>query len=446
MNKFKDSFIFGTGTASYQIEGGFNEGGRTPSIWDTFTKISGNTFMGDTGEVACDHYHRFKEDVELLNEIGVDSYRLSISWSRIFPLKGQYNPEGIKFYRDLIHKLKENNIISSVTLYHWDLPQWAQDLGGWENRECVYWFQDYCIKVFEELGQDVSMWTTHNEPFCAALVGNYMGVHAPGKKDLKSALVVSHHLLLSHGLVVRAFRKFQFENSSIGITLNLTPATAASKDEKDIIAAKMSDGFVNRWFLDPVLKGRYPKDMIEFYEKMVGVLDFIEEGDLAIISTDMDFLGINYYTRNIVKYSEGDQLKFQGIDGGSEKTEMGWEICPSSLYQLLVRIKDEYTKLPLYITENGAAFDDSVTKDNKIHDIDRINYIKAHLQVLQEFIEVGGNLKGYYLWSFMDNFEWAYGYSKRFGMVYINYDTQERILKDSALWYKNVIKNRCLDN
>jgi beta-glucosidase len=445
MEKFKNDFIFGTATAAYQIEGGFNEGGRTPSIWDTFSKTEGNVFMGATGDIACDHYHRFKEDVGLLKEIGVDSYRLSISWPRIFPLKDEYNPEGINFYKALIQELKEKKITPSVTLYHWDLPEWAQNLGGWENRECVYWFQDYCIKVFEELGQEVSMWITHNEPFCASLLGNYIGVHAPGYKDLKKALIVSHHLLLSHGLVVRAFRKFHFENSSIGITLNLTPTSAASKKDDDVLAAKISDGFTNRWFLDPVIKGRYPEDMIDIYEKMVGSLDFIANGDLDIISTNMDFLGINYYSRNKIEYCFGSELKFQAIDGGEEKTGMGWEICPNALYELLTRIKENYTNLPLYITENGAAFDDKVTTDNKVHDINRINYIKAHLKVLLKFIKEGGNLKGYYLWSFMDNFEWAYGYSKRFGMVYINYDTQERIMKDSALWYKKFIKARSLE-
>lgn len=445
MDKFKDDFIFGTATAAYQIEGGFNEGGRTPSIWDTFSKTEEKVYNGHNGDVACDHYHRFKEDIKILKDIGVDSYRLSISWPRIFPSKDEFNPQGIKFYKDIVSELKEKKIIPAITLYHWDLPQWAQDLGGWENRECVYWFQDFCIKVFEELGQDVSLWITHNEPFCASLLGNYIGIHAPGNKDLKKALTVSHHLLLSHGLVVRAFRKFQFENSSIGITLNLSPAYAVSTKEEDIIATKISDGFINRWFLDPLLKGSYPKDMIEFYEKIVGSLDFIVEGDLSIISTDMDFLGINYYSSSKIEYDPDSELKFKGIDGGEEKTAMGWEICPNSLYELLIRIKSEYTKLPLYITENGAAFDDKVTEDNKVHDIERINFIKAHLKVIQKFIEGGGSLKGYYLWSFMDNFEWAFGYSKRFGMVYVNYDTQERIMKDSAVWYKKVIKTRSLD-
>ncbi|MGH4139352.1 GH1 family beta-glucosidase [Clostridium sp.] len=445
MNKFKDDFIFGTATAAYQIEGGFDEGGRTPSIWDTFSKIKGKVYNGHNGDIACDHYHRYKEDINILKEIGVDSYRLSISWPRIFPSKDEYNQEGIEFYKDIIKELKEKKIIPAITLYHWDLPQWAQDLGGWENRECVYWFENFCIKVFEELGRDVSLWITHNEPFCASLLGNYLGIHAPGNSDLKKALMVSHHLLLSHGLVVRAFRKFKFVSSSIGITLNLSPVYPASTKEEDIFATKINDGFLNRWFLDPVLKGSYPKDMIEFYEKIVGSLDFIVAGDLSIISTDMDFLGINYYSSSKIEYAPDLELKFKGIDGGEEKTAMGWEICPNSLYELLIRIKSEYTKLPLYITENGAAFDDKVTKDNKVHDIERINFIKDHLVVIQRFIEEGGNLKGYYLWSFMDNFEWAFGYSKRFGMVYVNYDTQERIMKDSALWYKGVIKTRSLD-
>ena len=445
MDDFKNDFILGTATAAYQIEGGFNEGGRTPSIWDTFSKTEEKIYNGDTGEVACDHYHRFKEDISILKEIGVDSYRFSISWPRIFPSKNEYNQEGIEFYKNIISELKEKKIIPAITLYHWDLPQWAQDLGGWENRECAIWFQDFCIKVFEELGQEVSLWITHNEPFCASLLGNYIGIHAPGNKDLKKALMVSHHLLLSHGLVVRAFRKFEFANSSIGITLNLSPAYAASTKQEDIIATKINDGFLNRWFLDPLLKGSYPKDMIEFYEKIVGSLEFILDGDLSIISTEMDFLGINYYSSSKIEYDQDSELKFKGIDGGEEKTAMGWEICPDSLYELLIRIKSEYTKLPLYITENGAAFDDKVTEDNKVHDIERINFVKAHLKVIQRFIEDGGNLKGYYLWSLMDNFEWSFGYSKRFGMVYVNYDTQERIMKDSALWYKEVINSRIID-
>ncbi|APC39754.1 GH1 family beta-glucosidase [Clostridium estertheticum] len=445
MNKFEDDFILGTATAAYQIEGGVNEGGRMPSIWDTFSKKEENVFMGHTGDIACDHYHRVKEDVKILDNIGVDSYRFSISWSRIFPCKDEFNPEGVKFYKNLINELKDKKIAPAITLYHWDLPQWAQDLGGWENRDCIYWFEDYCTRIFEEFGQDVSMWITHNEPFCASILGNYLGMHAPGNKDLKKALIVAHHLLLSHGIVVRAFKKFKFENSKIGITLNLSPTYAVSMKKEDVIAAKISDGYNNRWFLDPLLKGHYPEDMVDLYEKEVGVLDFILEGDLNIISTDMDFLGINYYTRSIVEYDGHSQLKFRGVDGEKEKTAMGWENSPESMHDLLTRIKQEYTKLPLYITENGAAYDDVVTGDNKIHDIDRINFIKVHLKVIQEFIKEGGNLKGYYLWSFMDNFEWSYGYSKRFGMVYVNYNTQERIMKDSAIWYKKIIKARSLE-
>ncbi|MBU3075753.1 GH1 family beta-glucosidase [Clostridium estertheticum] len=445
MNKFEDDFILGTATAAYQIEGGVNEGGRMPSIWDTFSKKEENVFMGHTGDIACDHYHRVKEDVKILDNIGVDSYRFSISWSRIFPCKDEFNPEGVKFYKNLINELKDKKIAPAITLYHWDLPQWAQDLGGWENRDCIYWFEDYCTKIFEEFGQDVSMWITHNEPFCASILGNYLGMHAPGNKDLKKALIVAHHLLLSHGIVVRAFKKFKFENSKIGITLNLSPTYSVSMKKEDVIAAKISDGYNNRWFLDPLLKGHYPEDMVDLYEKEVGVLDFILERDLNIISTDMDFLGINYYTRSIVEYDEHSQLKFRGVDGEKEKTAMGWENSPESMHDLLTRIKQEYTKLPLYITENGAAYDDVVTGDNKIHDIDRINFIKVHLKVIQEFIKEGGNLKGYYLWSFMDNFEWSYGYSKRFGMVYVNYNTQERIMKDSAIWYKKIIKARSLE-
>jgi beta-glucosidase len=444
MGGFSKEFIFGTATASYQIEGAAFEDGRAPSIWDTFSKTPGKTYMGHTGDVACDHYHRYKEDIKILKILGISSYRFSIAWPRIFNQKGRYNPEGMEFYKNLLKELKDNGIIPMVTLYHWDLPQWAQDLGGWANRECVEWFEEYCNKVFDEIGHKVKMWITHNEPFCSSFLGHYIGVHAPGHMDLKEALTAAHHILLSHGRVVKLFRERGFTESQIGITLNLTPSYAFSKSDEDIKAAKIADGFDNRWFLDPVFKGQYPKDIVELYEKLIGKLDFIEDGDLETISQQIDFLGVNYYTRHIVKYCPDAELGYCSVDGGRPKTEMGWEICPESLYDLLLRLKREYTNLPIYITENGAAFDDKV-ENGKVHDIQRIEYLRAHFNSALRFIEQGGNLKGYYIWSLMDNFEWALGYSKRFGIVYVDYDTQERIIKDSALWYKKLIETRSLD-
>ncbi|AFK85369.1 MULTISPECIES: GH1 family beta-glucosidase [Thermoanaerobacterium] len=439
MANFPKGFLFGTATSSYQIEGAVNEDGRTPSIWDTFSKTSGMTYNGDTGDIACDHYHRYKEDVVILKEIGVKAYRFSIAWPRIFPEKGNFNPKGIDFYKRLVEELLKNDIIPVATIYHWDLPQWAGDLGGWLNRDLIYWYSEYSQKLFKEIGNVVPMWITHNEPWCASILSYGIGEHAPGHKDYREALIAAHHILLSHGEAVKIFRDMNIKESQIGITLNLTPAYPASERDVDRLAAQYADGFSNRWFLDPIFKGNYPEDMIELYKEEIGKFDFIKSEDLGIISQPIDFLGINFYSRSIVKYSEKSMLKWIGVEGPGAKTDMGWEIRPESLYDLLKRLDKEYTRIPIYITENGAAFKDIITEDGKVHDQERIEYIKEHLKYANKFIKEGGNLKGYFLWSFLDNFEWAFGYSKRFGIVYVDYKTQKRILKDSALWYKEVI-------
>nr|CAA91220.1 beta-glucosidase [Thermoanaerobacter brockii] len=438
--KFPRDFVWGTATSSYQIEGAVNEDGRTPSIWDTFSKTEGKTYKGHTGDVACDHYHRYKEDVEILKEIGVKAYRFSIAWPRIFPEEGKYNPKGMDFYKKLIDELQKRDIVPAATIYHWDLPQWAYDKGGgWLNRESIKWYVEYATKLFEELGDAIPLWITHNEPWCSSILSYGIGEHAPGHKNYREALIAAHHILLSHGEAVKAFREMNIKGSKIGITLNLTPAYPASEKEEDKLAAQYADGFANRWFLDPIFKGNYPEDMMELYSKIIGEFDFIKEGDLETISVPIDFLGVNYYTRSIVKYDEDSMLKAENVPGPGKRTEMGWEISPESLYDLLKRLDREYTKLPMYITENGAAFKDEVTEDGRVHDDERIEYIKEHLKAAAKFIGEGGNLKGYFVWSLMDNFEWAHGYSKRFGIVYVDYTTQKRILKDSALWYKEVI-------
>ncbi|ABY95678.1 MULTISPECIES: GH1 family beta-glucosidase [Thermoanaerobacter] len=440
MAKFPRDFVWGTATSSYQIEGAVNEDGRTPSIWDTFSKTEGKTYKGHTGDVACDHYHRYKEDVEILKEIGVKAYRFSIAWPRIFPEEGKYNPKGMDFYKKLIDELQKRDIVPAATIYHWDLPQWAYDKGGgWLNRESIKWYVEYATKLFEELGDAIPLWITHNEPWCSSILSYGIGEHAPGHKNYREALIAAHHILLSHGEAVKAFREMNIKGSKIGITLNLTPAYPASEKEEDKLAAQYADGFANRWFLDPIFKGNYPEDMMELYSKIIGEFDFIKEGDLETISVPIDFLGVNYYTRSIVKYDEDSMLKAENVPGPGKRTEMGWEISPESLYDLLKRLDREYTKLPMYITENGAAFKDEVTEDGRVHDDERIEYIKEHLKAAAKFIGEGGNLKGYFVWSLMDNFEWAHGYSKRFGIVYVDYTTQKRILKDSALWYKEVI-------
>ncbi|MFV9568356.1 GH1 family beta-glucosidase [Thermoanaerobacter mathranii] len=446
MIKFPKDFVWGVATSSYQIEGAVNEDGRTPSIWDTFSKTEEKTYQGHTGDVACDHYHRYKEDVEIMKEIGVKAYRFSIAWPRIFPEEGKYNSKGIDFYKRLVDELLKKDIMPVVTIYHWDLPQWAYEKGGgWLNRDSVKWFAEYATKLYEELGDVIPLWITHNEPWCASILSYGIGEHAPGHKNYREALIAAHHILLSHGEAVKAFREMNIKGSKVGITLNLTPVYPASEKEEDKLAAQYADGFSNRWFLDPIFKGNYPQDMMELYSKIIGEFDFIKEGDLETISVPIDFLGVNYYTRNIIKYNENSMLKGENVPAPGKRTEMGWEISPESLYDLLKRLDREYTKLPMYITENGAAFKDEVTEDRRVHDDERIEYIKEHLKAAAKFIKEGGNLKGYFVWSLMDNFEWAHGYSKRFGIVYVDYKTQKRILKDSALWYKGVIQRSVIE-
>jgi beta-glucosidase len=447
MVTFAKDFKFGVATSAYQIEGAAAEDGRTPSIWDTFCRVPGKVYEGQSGDIACDHYHRYREDVRILREIGVDSYRFSISWPRVFPAYRTYNPKGMEFYKNLIHELEENGIEPMATLYHWDLPMWAYERGGWLNRESVTWFKEYATRVFEELNDSVKSWITHNEPFCASVLGYGLGVHAPGHKNLGEALIAAHHVLLSHGVAVEAFRECGLRDSKIGITLNLTPSYPASNSREDVEAASRSDGLSNRWFLDPVFRSSYPEDMKEALGRFAGGFGFIKDGDLQTISTKSDFLGVNYYTRVPTEFVQDSRLNYHDVQGNLKKsvTAMGWEICPEALYDLILRLRREYTQVPIYITENGAAFDDVLSKGKRVHDTERIDYIKGHLRKIAEANEQGADIRGYYLWSLLDNFEWACGYSKRFGIVHVDFGTQERSLKDSALWYRDTISSRIIE-
>jgi beta-glucosidase len=447
MVTFAKDFKFGVATSAYQIEGAAAEDGRTPSIWDTFCRVPGKVYEGQSGDIACDHYHRYREDVRILREIGVDSYRFSISWPRVFPAYRTYNPKGMEFYKNLIHELEENGIEPMATLYHWDLPMWAYERGGWLNRESVTWFKEYATRVFEELNDSVKSWITHNEPFCASILGYDLGVHAPGHKNLGEALIAAHHILLSHGVAVEAFRECGLRDSKIGITLNLTPSYPASNSREDVEAASRSDGLSNRWFLDPVFRSSYPEDMKEALGRFAGGFGFIRDGDLQTISTKNDFLGVNYYTRVPTEFVQDSRLNYHDVQGNLKKsvTAMGWEICPEALYDLILRLRREYTQVPIYITENGAAFDDVLSREKRVHDTERIDYIKGHLRKIAEANEQGADIRGYYLWSLLDNFEWACGYSKRFGIVHVDFGTQERSLKDSALWYRDVISSRIIE-
>jgi beta-glucosidase len=444
MKAFPKSFTWGVATASYQIEGGAHEECRGESIWDRFARQPGKVYKQQNGEIACDHFHRYPEDVQLMADLGIQSYRFSFAWPRLFPEEGKFNREGLEFYKRLLDELEAKGIMPAATIYHWDLPTWLQDKGGWTNRETVDHFVMYAKVLFEAFGSRIKSWITHNEPWCAAFLGYALGVHAPGHTDWNEALSASHHLLLSHGKVIEAYRSMGLDGE-IGITLNLSPAVPATDTPKDAAASERSDGFANRWFLDPIFKGSYPVDMMTLYEKRFGPLHFVKEGDLDTISARMDFLGINYYSHNIIEDDENNDILGAGTISETENvTDMGWGIHPESLYHLLTRIKTDYSEIPLYITENGAAYPDQKI-DGKVEDHDRIKYLQDHFEAALRFIEEKGNLKGYYVWSFMDNYEWAFGYSKRFGIIYVDYETLERTPKESYKWYQKVIQKNQID-
>ncbi len=438
---FPENFLWGAATASYQIEGAYKEDGKGENIWDRFSHIPGKINEDDTGDVACDHYHRFEEDIEIMKRIGLRTYRFSISWARIFPDGyGKPNPKGMEFYKKLVSKLNENGIIPAVTLYHWDLPQKLQDNGGWANRDTVYHYVEYAKYVFENLGDQVPIWITHNEPFVAAIVGNWIGRHAPGITDFKTALRVAHHLLLSHGLAVKAYRE-SGHKGEIGITLNMNPVYPASENDIDKAAAKRFNEYLNKWFADPVLKGAYPADMLRWFDDMELAPDIID-GDMSAICQPIDFLGINNYYSSFVRHDENNWPVYASeITTGRDRTKMDWEINPEGLHDLIVYLDKEYNGIKIIITENGAAFNDIVNHEGKVEDDNRLDYLYRYLEQVHRAIGAGANVGGYYAWSLMDNFEWGYGYSKRFGLVYVDFKTQKRILKKSAYWYSDVIRN-----
>ncbi|WP_456276210.1 GH1 family beta-glucosidase [Bacillus sp. AK128] len=443
MIQFPKDFIWGTATSSYQIEGAVKEDGRGESIWDRFCRIPGKVQNKENGDIACDHYHLYEDDIKLIKSLGVQSYRFSVAWSRIFPEgTGTPNPKGLDFYKRLINSLLEHDIEPLLTMYHWDLPQLLQDKGGWMNRDMTDYFTDYATYLYQELGDTVKKWGTHNEPWVVSYKGYSLGNAAPGYLDFRSHLKASHHLLLSHGKAVQAFRELGPKGGEIGITLNIEPTYPLEDNEECKKAARIKDGFSNRWFLDPVLKGSYPQDLVDMYSKFE-TFDYIKNGDLEVTSSPMDFLGVNYYSISTNKPGNEGELGFLGVESvktGRPVTYMDWEIEPQGLVDTLKRIKEDYGDIPVYITENGAAYDDQVEEDGSVNDEDRRSYIEMHLKACKEAIDAGVNLKGYYLWSLMDNFEWRYGYSKRFGMVRVDYDTLKRTPKNSALWYKKVIE------
>jgi beta-glucosidase len=439
---FPADFLWGAATASYQIEGAVTEDGRGESIWDRFSHAPGAIEDGHNGDVACDHYHRWPDDLDHMRDVGLGSYRFSIAWPRIYPMGGgTLNQRGLDFYARLVDGLLERGITPMATLYHWDLPQELESrLGGWVSREVAERFADYAATVFGALGDRVPYWVTINEPWVAAFIGYYTGRHAPGQQDLRKAVRASHHLLLGHARAVQVYRSLGL-TGRIGITLDLQTASPDGDTDEDRQAAALGDGYTNRWFLDPLFRGRYPEDVTGLFRGHGAELDMIASGDMESIAAPIDFLGMNFYMRRLFSAStEGLGWNERLARDDQDATEMGWAIVPEAMAEQLARLRADYPAIPLYITENGMADRDVVGADGAVHDSRRIDYIRRHLQVVEEAIAAGSDLRGYFVWSWMDNFEWGFGYRPRFGLVHVDFETQARTLKDSARWYAEVIR------
>jgi beta-glucosidase len=442
------SFRWGVATSSYQIEGAVAEDGRTPSIWDTFSRVPGAVANGDHGDVACDHYHRMPQDVALIKDLGVDTYRFSVAWPRVQPGgRGPVNEAGLAFYDRLTDELLGHGVDPWVTLYHWDLPQELEDAGGWPNRDTAYRFADYAMMVFERLSDRVDAWTTLNEPWCSAWLGYMTGDHAPGRRNLADSVAATHHLLLGHGLATQRMRAAATRPLRFGITLNMATATPETDSERDLDACREADGMGLRIYLDPLHKGAYPEDVVADLARR-GVAVPVQNGDLEIIATPLDVLGVNYYFGQVFSGvdEQGSPVDAQGlpviraVPQDRARTAMDWPITPERFTELLVRLSRDYPGLPMVITENGAAFADEVDETGFVRDDDRTGYLAAHIAAVADARTQGADVRGYFAWSLLDNFEWAYGYDKRFGIVRVDYDTQVRTPKQSALWFKDTIR------
>jgi beta-glucosidase len=442
------TFRFGVATSSYQIEGAVAEDGRTPSIWDTFCRVPGAVENADTGDIACDHYHRMPEDVALIADLGIDTYRFSVAWPRVQPGgRGPVNPAGLAFYDRLVDELLGRGVDPWLTLYHWDLPQELEDAGGWPARDTAYRFADYAMLVFDRLGDRVKTWTTLNEPWCSAMLGYAYGLHAPGRRDFGAAIAAVHHLLLGHGLAVQRMRAAATGPVQLGITLNLGTADPATDSAADREAARAADGLGTRLYLDPLVHGRYPADVVDDLAASEVRIP-VEPGDLSVISAPLDLLGVNYYFGQLFSGVDEqgrthDALGLpvrRAVPRGRPVTAMGWEILPECFTSLLVRISHDYPGLPIVITENGAAFGDRPDAYGFVRDGDRTEFLAAHLGAVARARQLGADVRGYFAWSLLDNFEWAHGYAKRFGLVRVDYRTQVRVPKRSAMWYRDTIR------
>lgn len=456
---FPDGFLWGAATAAYQVEGAVDQAGRGKSIWDTFSHSPGRTKNGDTGDVACRHYEKVWEDLDLMAELGLRAYRFSVAWPRVQPEgKGAPNQAGLDFYRELVEGLRERGIVPVATLYHWDLPQALEDEGGWAVRGTAERFAEYAATVAGALADGVGLWITLNEPWCSAWLGYGIGLHAPGRSEPQASLRATHHLLLAHGLATQALRASG--RSPVGITLNLAPQLPVSDHELDVAAARAADGGLNRLYLDPLFKAEYPSDVMGKLAGLGLAMDVVREGDMAIVSSPVDFLGVNYYmttsvasTERLAEARQAGYLAPESLRSSAtgpfgvavvrrpwlEQTAAGWEVDPGGLTAMLQRLHDEYTKGPLYVTENGVALDDYRGPDGAVHDPGRISYLESHIKAAKAATDAGVDLRGYFVWSLLDNFEWSEGYSKRFGLAWVDYPTGERVRKDSFFWYQKLI-------
>ena len=429
--RFAPGFVWGVATSAFQIEGATREDGRGDSIWDEFCRRPGTIRDGSSGEPACDHYHRSDADVDLIADLGIPSYRFSIAWPRVQPQgRGAWNDKGFTFYRRLVDRLLERGIAPHLTLYHWDLPQSLQECGGWTHRDTAARFAEYAVEVGRRLGGHAASISTLNDPWVIATLGHETGLFAPGMRSRRAAMQAAHHLLLGHGLAMQALRALGLR-APLGIVLNQSPVHPATDSDADRAHARLEDGLTVRWYMDPLFAGGYPVDVLAH---LGADAPPVQDGDLATIGQPIDFLGINYYTRSIA----GDAVAAATLRAGSETTAMGWEVHPQGLTELLCRIHRDYRLPPVYIMENGAAFDDR-PQDGRVRDTDRVRYLRTHLAALRAAVDAGVDVRGYFVWSLLDNFEWAEGYAKRFGIVYVDYATQARTPKDSALWYRRFV-------
>lgn len=443
---FPAGFLWGTATSAYQVEGAWDEDGRGPSIWDTFAHTPGKVENGDTGDVACDHYHRYREDIALMRDLGLNGYRFSVSWTRVLPAgTGRVNQRGLDFYQCLVEALLRANITPVLTLYHWDLPQALQDRGGWANRETVHAFVSYADIVARTLGDRVPLWITHNEPSLHSTVAHGLGRAAPGITDWRTALQVSHHLQLAHGLAATALRAAGA--TRVGTTLLLSPTEPASESQADRDAAQRYHEHFNAWYLDSIFRARYPETLWTWLEAR-GLEPAVASGDLTAIAVPLDFLGVNYYHRRVVAHDPVGPfgpLAFRELNpAGGEYTAMDWEVYPEGLYQILMMVNRDYRPPEIFVTENGAAFDDVVGADGQVHDDDRVAFLAGHFEATRRAIANGVPVRGYFVWSLLDNFQWASGYAKRFGIVYVDYASQRRLIKDSGAFMRAVARHNAL--